>query len=297
MKAAGSQIKNWGGGKELKKMISFFNSPLVKPLKSSLQTLVPKSQKGQCCPGTCWQLCNWRYYWCWCGRYDSLFLPAVLLCTVIFCSVLSCIHKLTLHVVLQDVLKPSAQTWVPMYWEMSGGKGAKRTDSGSAVKKTTFSDDTNHATVSLLRKKEDSSRWVSTLVPLTVLTAASIHAAKLNENRMLYKVSDATKAQIMVYYLTQIKGQTLDILWGFLLSKFLTTVIFGILSTGGNPAASWLHHTVGFLFFTTTTFKDLVYRQSSSHWQRLRVSSYREFFLFYHEPYQPQRINKVGVSC
>jgi hypothetical protein len=58
MKAAGSQIKNWGGGKELKKMISFFNSPLVKPLTSSLQTLVPKSQKGQCCPGTCWQLCN-----------------------------------------------------------------------------------------------------------------------------------------------------------------------------------------------------------------------------------------------
>jgi len=119
---------------------------------------------------------------------------------------------------------------------MSGGKGAKRTNSGSAVKKTTFSDETNHAAVSLLPQKEDCSQWVSTLVPLTLLTAASIHAVKLNENRMLYNVSDATKAQIMGYYLTQIKGQTLDILWVFLLSKFFTTVIFWILSTGGNPA-------------------------------------------------------------
>jgi len=82
---------------------------------------------------------------------------------------------------------------------MSGGKGAKRTNSGSAVKKTTFSDETNPA-VSLLPKKEDSSRWVSTLAPLTLLTAASIHAAKLNENRMYYNVSDATKAQMMGYY-------------------------------------------------------------------------------------------------
>jgi len=55
---------------------------------------------------------------------------------------------------------------------MSGGKGAKRMNSGSAVKKTTFSDETYNATVSLLPKKEDSSRWVSTLVPLTLLTAA-----------------------------------------------------------------------------------------------------------------------------
>jgi len=52
----------------------------------------------------------------------------------------------------------------------------------------------------------------------------------------------------------------------------------------------------GFSLFTTTPFKDLVYGQSSSHWQRLRVSSYRGFFLFYHEPYHPQRDNKVGVS-
>jgi len=35
--------------------------------------------------------------------------------------------------------------------------------------------------------------------------------------------------------------------------KFLHTV------HGGNPATRWLDHTVGFFFFTTTTFKDLVY--------------------------------------
>jgi len=33
-----------------------------------------------------------------------------------------------------------------------------------------------------------------------------------------------------------------------------------------NPTTRWLHHTVGFFFFTTITFKDLVYGQSSSHW-------------------------------
>jgi len=114
---------------------------------------------------------------------------------------------------------------------MSSGKGAKLTNSGSSVKKTTFSDETNHATVSLLPKKEDSSWWVSTLVPLTLLATASIHAAELNENRMLYNVSDATKVQIVVDYLTQIKGQTLDILWFFLLSKIFTTLIFWILFT------------------------------------------------------------------
>jgi len=87
---------------------------------------------------------------------------------------------------------------------MSGGKGAKRTNSGSAIKNTTFLDETNHAAVSLLPKKEDSSRWVFTLVPLTLLTTASIYGAKLNENRMLCNVSDATKVQIVGYYSTQI---------------------------------------------------------------------------------------------
>jgi len=69
--------------------------------------------------------------------------------------------------------------------------------------------------VSLLPYKEDSSQWVSALAPLTLLKAASKHAAKPNENRMLYNVSDTTKAQTKGYYLTQIKGQTLDILWVF----------------------------------------------------------------------------------
>jgi len=94
---------------------------------------------------------------------------------------------------------------------MSGGKGAKRTNSGSSGKKTTFSDENNHAAVSLLPKKEDSSRLVCTLAPITLLKAASKQAAKLNENRMLYNVSDATKTQIKGYYLTQIRD-----LMGFL---------------------------------------------------------------------------------
>jgi len=118
---------------------------------------------------------------------------------------------------------------------MSGGKGAKWTNSGSAGKKTTFSDEINHAAVSLLPKKEDCSQWVSTLAPLILLKAASKHVAKLNENKMMYNVSDATQAQIKGYYLTQIKGQTLDILWvfssveKFYHSNFLDTV------HGGNP--------------------------------------------------------------
>jgi len=95
------------------------------------------------------------------------------------------------------------------------------------------------------------------------------------------------------------KGQTLDILGFFLLSKFFTTVIifFWILSTGGNPATWWLHHIVDFSGFTTTTSIKFVLGQSFSNWEGLRVSSYRGFFLFfYHEPYQPHRIDKVGVS-
>jgi len=94
----------------------------------------------------------------------------------------------------------------------------------------------------------------------------------------------------------QIQGQTLDILWvyysvqNFYHRKFIQPHCGWI----KNPVARCLHHTGGFSFFTTTTFKDLVYGQSSSHWQRLRVSSSRGFFLFYHEPYQPQQINKGG---
>ena len=109
-------------------------------------------------------------------------------------------------------------------------------------------------------------------------------------------INQLTKAQIKGYYLTQIKGQTLDILWvlssvqNFHHRKFLHTV------HDGNSATRWLHHTVDFFFLTTTTFKNLVYGQSSSYWQRLQVSSYRGFFYFNHEPYQPHRIINVGVS-
>jgi len=110
---------------------------------------------------------------------------------------------------------------------MSGGKGAKRTNSGSVGKKTTFSDETHHAAVSLLPKKRDNvvywktngkinndlqkktdyNWWFPTLAPLTLLEAVRKYVAKLNENRMLYNVNNATKDQI--------KGQTLDILWVF----------------------------------------------------------------------------------
>ena len=51
--------------------------------------------------------------------------------------------------------------------------------------------------VVLLPKEEDTGRWVSTLAPLTLLKAASKHAAKLNKNRMLYNISDATKAAMV----------------------------------------------------------------------------------------------------
>jgi len=59
---------------------------------------------------------------------------------------------------------------------MNAGKGAKRTTSDSADKKTTYSDEINHAVASLLPKEDDSSRWVTTLAPLTLLKAASTHA-------------------------------------------------------------------------------------------------------------------------
>jgi len=105
---------------------------------------------------------------------------------------------------------------------MSGGKGTKRTNSGAAAKKTTFSDETNHAAVCLLPAEAEPDGWASTLAPLTLIQAASNHAVKLNENRMLY-----------IY----IKGQTLDILWVFSSVEisyhrhFLDTVHGGIPAT------------------------------------------------------------------
>jgi len=80
---------------------------------------------------------------------------------------------------------------------MKAGKGAKRSTSGSAGKKTTYLDEINHAVVSLLPKEDDSSQWVSTLAPLTLLKVASKHAVTLNENRILYNVSDATKVAMV----------------------------------------------------------------------------------------------------
>jgi len=83
------------------------------------------------------------------------------------------------------------------YGGMNARKGAKRTTSGSAGKNTTYSDEINHVVASLLPKEDDSSRWVSTLAPLTFLKAASKHAVTFNENRMLYNVSNAPKAAMV----------------------------------------------------------------------------------------------------
>ena len=81
---------------------------------------------------------------------------------------------------------------------MSGEKATKQSTSGTTAKKTTYSDETNHAVLSLAPKEDDPSWWVSFLAPLTLLEEASKHAAILNENRMLYNVSNATKAQGLV---------------------------------------------------------------------------------------------------
>ena len=64
---------------------------------------------------------------------------------------------------------------------MSGGKAVKRSNPGATAKKTTFSDERNHAVVSLTPKEDDSSWWVSTLVPLTLLKAAGKHVIIINK--------------------------------------------------------------------------------------------------------------------
>ena len=157
---------------------------------------------------------------------------------------------------------------------MSCGKRTKWTNSDAEAKKTTFPDEINHVAVCLL----PAEAWVSTLMPLTFLKSATEHAVKLNDNSMLY-----------IY----VKDQTLDVLWVFFCRKFLPLSLFGY-CLQKNPTTWWLHHIVDFFFLTTITFLDIVYRQSSSHWQRLWVSSYRGVFFFHCEPYQLQRINKVG---
>ena len=80
---------------------------------------------------------------------------------------------------------------------MSGAKTTKRSNSGATPKKMAALDETNHAAVSLIPTEDDSTRWVSTLAPLTLLKAGSKHAVRLNEHRMLYTVSDATKAAMV----------------------------------------------------------------------------------------------------
>ena len=59
---------------------------------------------------------------------------------------------------------------------MSGGK-AKRAN--SATKKVTVTEEINHAAAQVLPTGQDYERWISTLEPLTLLKAASKHAAKL----------------------------------------------------------------------------------------------------------------------
>ena len=63
---------------------------------------------------------------------------------------------------------------------MSGGKAAKRSNSGATAKKTTFSYETNHAAVSLTPREDDSSRFVSTLAP-----QMPHHNSHSNENGVL----------------------------------------------------------------------------------------------------------------
>ena len=80
-------------------------------------------------------------------------------------------------------------------------------------KKTTFAEDVNHATVQPPPLEEAAGNvdgWGFTLVPLTLLKAASRHADKLNNDRMSYHVRDATKV-VMVEY---IKGLNLWIFCG-----------------------------------------------------------------------------------
>ena len=76
---------------------------------------------------------------------------------------------------------------------MNAGKGTKRMTSSSAGKKMTYWDEINHAVTSLLSKEDDSSRWVSTLAPLTLLKIGGKYAVTLNENIILYNVSDGQR--------------------------------------------------------------------------------------------------------
>ena len=67
------------------------------------------------------------------------------------------------HIITKHMLKNY------IHDRMSGGKAAKRSNSGVKA------DERNHAVVSLTPKEDDSSRWVSTLAPLTLLKTVSKH--------------------------------------------------------------------------------------------------------------------------
>jgi len=159
---------------------------------------------------------------------------------------------------------------------MSRGKAGKRSNSGATANKTTSLDETNHAAVSLTPTEDDSRWWVSTLAPLTLLKAASKHAVKAKYHTTVVNPTQMECSAMIIidkrpnkgYYLSQIQGQTLDILWvfysveNFYHRKFIQPHDGWIT----NPTTRWFHHTVGFSFLTTITFKDLVCGQSSSHW-------------------------------
>jgi len=63
---------------------------------------------------------------------------------------------------------------------MGRGKAVKQLNSGATAKKTTFSDETNQAAVSLTPKEDDSSWWVSTFAP-----QMPHHSSHSNENGVL----------------------------------------------------------------------------------------------------------------
>jgi len=121
---------------------------------------------------------------------------------------------------------------------MSGGKAAKRSNSGATAKKTTFLDETNHAVVSLTPKEDDSRWWVSTLAPLTLLKAA---------NKYVINIHKGPNKGLLF---EQIQGQTFDILWVFYSVQNFSHCKFIQPHDGWitNPATRWLHHTVGFSF-------------------------------------------------
>ena len=86
--------------------------------------------------------------------------------------------------------------------------------------------------------------------------------------------------------------KSLNILWGFV------SIVYyhHLLGTVYEQKSCQILASSSFSTITTWAYLDTVYGQSSNHWQRLLVSSYRGGFLFYHAPLQTERISTVGVS-